>query len=132
LIADPAVSAKTLMERLAALIPDAYASKAQLRTLQRRVKAWRAERAKEMILGRLRAPDAMSVEVSSGGSEKIGAEGGRALRARQATDIWTMRLRRTGADRGQRAATRLRCPPPPPSTTCPQPSTIKDSKRHTE
>jgi hypothetical protein len=30
---------------------------------QRRDKAWRAERAKEMILGRLRAPDAMSVEV---------------------------------------------------------------------
>ena len=63
LIAEPAVSAKALMERLATLIPDAYASKAQLRTLQRRVKAWRAERAKEMVLGRLRAPDAMPVEV---------------------------------------------------------------------
>jgi hypothetical protein len=45
LIADPAVSAKTLMQRLATLIPEAYASQAQLRTLQRRVKAWRAERA---------------------------------------------------------------------------------------
>lgn len=42
---------------------DAYASKAQLRTLQRRVKAWRAERAKEMVLGRLCVPDVMSVEV---------------------------------------------------------------------
>ena len=63
LIAEPAVSAKALMERLATLVPDAYASKAQLRTLQRRVKAWRAERAKEMILGRLRAPEAMPVEV---------------------------------------------------------------------
>jgi len=62
LIAEPAVSAKTLMA-LATLVPDAYASKAQLRTLQRRVKAWRAERAKEMILGRLRVPDAMPVEV---------------------------------------------------------------------
>ena len=63
LIAEPAVSAKALMERLATLVPDAYASKAQLRTLQRRVKAWRAERAKEMVLGRLRVPDAMPVEV---------------------------------------------------------------------
>jgi hypothetical protein len=63
LIAEPAVSAKTLMERLATMIPDAYASKAQLRTLQRRVKAWRAERAKEMVLGRLRAQDAIPAEV---------------------------------------------------------------------
>jgi hypothetical protein len=62
LIAEPAVSAKTLMQRLATLVPDAYASKAQLRTLQRRVKAWRAERAKEMVLGRLRVPDVMPVE----------------------------------------------------------------------
>ena len=63
LIAEPAVSAKTLMERLATLVPDAYASKAQLRTLQRRVKAWRAERAKEMVLGHLRTQDAMLAEV---------------------------------------------------------------------
>ena len=63
LIAEPAVSAKTLMERLATLVPDAYASKAQLRTLQRRVKAWRAERAKEMVLGRLRKRDAIPAEV---------------------------------------------------------------------
>ena len=63
LIAEPAVSAKALMERLATLVPDAYASKAQLRTLQRRVKAWRAERAKEMVLGRLRKHEAMLVEV---------------------------------------------------------------------
>ena len=63
LIAEPAASAKTLMERLATLVPDEYASKAQLRTLQRRVKAWRAERAKEMVLGRLRVPDALPVEV---------------------------------------------------------------------
>ena len=42
------------MDRLATMVPDAYASKAQLRTLQRRVKAWRAERVKEMVLGSLR------------------------------------------------------------------------------
>ena len=63
LIAEPAVSAKALMERLATLIPDVYASKAPLRTLQRRVKAWRAERAKEMVLGRLRMRDAVPVPV---------------------------------------------------------------------
>ena len=63
LVAEPAMSAKALMNRLAALAPDAYASKAQLRTLQRRVKAWRAERVKEMILGRLRNPLAMPAEV---------------------------------------------------------------------
>ncbi|MFN9503898.1 MAG: transposase family protein [Rubrivivax sp.] len=62
LVAEPAVSAKVLMERLATLVPDAYASKAQLRTLQRRVKAWRADRAKEMVLGRLRARDAAMAE----------------------------------------------------------------------
>ena len=54
LIAEPAVSANDLMDRLAAMIPDLYASKSQLRTLQRRVKIWRTERAKEMVLGSLR------------------------------------------------------------------------------
>ena len=51
------------MERLAATVPDAYASKAQLRTLQRRDKAGRAERAKEMILGRLRKSAVVAAEV---------------------------------------------------------------------
>lgn len=54
LIGEPSVSARVLMDRLATMIPDAYASKAQLRTLQRRVKAWRSERAKELVLGGLR------------------------------------------------------------------------------
>ena len=63
LIAEPTVSAKMLMGRLAAMVPNAYASKAQLRTLQRRVKAWRAERAKEMILGRLRKSTGIPAEV---------------------------------------------------------------------
>lgn len=35
-------------------VPDAYASKTQLRTLQRRIKNWRAEKAKDLILGKLR------------------------------------------------------------------------------
>jgi hypothetical protein len=63
LIAEPAASAKELMNRLAAMVPDVYASKAQLRTLQRRVKAWRAQRAREMILGRLSKVAAIPVEV---------------------------------------------------------------------
>ena len=62
-MAEPSASAKELMERLATMFPEAYAGSAQLRTLQRRVKAWRAERAKEMILGRLRKPAVMPAEV---------------------------------------------------------------------
>jgi hypothetical protein len=54
LIAEPSVTARELMDRLAAMVPDVYASKAHLRTLQRRVKAWRAEKAKDLILGALR------------------------------------------------------------------------------
>jgi len=54
LISQPTATAKELMDRLAQIVPDAYASKAQLRTLQRRIKAWRAEKAKDLILGQLR------------------------------------------------------------------------------
>ena len=50
----PTATAKELMERLSIMLPDAYQTKAQLRTLQRRVKAWRAEKAKDLILGQLR------------------------------------------------------------------------------
>jgi len=63
LIAEPSASAKELMDRLATMFPEAYAGNAQLRTLQRRVKAWRAERAKEMILGRLRKSTGIPAEV---------------------------------------------------------------------
>ena len=62
LIAEPAASVSVLMDRLAAMIPEAYAGKAQLRTLQRRVKNWRAERAKELILGSLRKAAVMPAE----------------------------------------------------------------------
>jgi len=50
------------IDRLAAMFPEAYASQAKLRTLQRRVKAWRAERVKELILGGLRKSAAISAE----------------------------------------------------------------------
>jgi hypothetical protein len=62
LIAEPGVSANELMDRLARMIPDAYAKKAQLRTLQRRVKAWRVERVREMVLGSLRKHAATPTE----------------------------------------------------------------------
>ena len=62
LIAEPSVGANVLMDRLAAMIPEAYASKAQLRTLQRRLRAWRSERAKELILGRLHKTEVEMVE----------------------------------------------------------------------
>jgi hypothetical protein len=48
---EPGVSAKELMHRLAAMLPDVYSTTAQLRTLQRRVKGWRSERARELIFG---------------------------------------------------------------------------------
>lgn len=54
LIDEPTVTAKELMQRLAQVVPDAYAGQGQLRTLQRRIKAWRAEKAKDLILGQLR------------------------------------------------------------------------------
>ena len=61
--AEPGASAKELMERLAAMFPDLYTGTAQLRTLQRRVKVWRAERAKALIFGHL--PSAAVHEVTS-------------------------------------------------------------------
>ncbi|MEB0060356.1 transposase family protein, partial [Variovorax sp. LG9.2] len=63
LIAEPSASGNELMNRLATMFPEAYAGNAQLRTLQRRVKAWRAERAREMILGRLRKSTGIPAEV---------------------------------------------------------------------
>jgi Integrase core domain len=63
LIAEPSVAAKVLMERLVVMVPEMYGNKAQLRTLQRRVKAWRSARVTEMVLGGLRKSAATPVEV---------------------------------------------------------------------
>ena len=63
LIAKPAMSANDLMDRLAAMLSDLYASKAQLRTFQRRVKVWRVERAKKMVMARLRKSVALPAEI---------------------------------------------------------------------
>ena len=52
LLEDPALTAKELLERLLSILPDAAINSAQLRTLQRRVKTWRADQAKYLVLGR--------------------------------------------------------------------------------
>ena len=54
LIEKPSSTAYELMDRLAAAVPEAYANKKQLRTLQRRIKAWRAQQLKELIHGKLK------------------------------------------------------------------------------
>ncbi|WP_338861459.1 hypothetical protein [Mycetohabitans rhizoxinica] len=45
---EPGITAKKLHERLVTMAPAMY-SGAQLRTLQRRVKAWRSNRARELV-----------------------------------------------------------------------------------
>lgn len=50
---DSTATAKSMMQRLATMLPDTYAGQAQLRTLQRRVKQWHSERAKELLFARL-------------------------------------------------------------------------------
>ena len=56
---EPGITARRLHDRLVAMAPALY-SKAQLRTLQRRVKAWRSNRAKELVIRML--GDAESVK----------------------------------------------------------------------
>lgn len=50
------VTAHELLARLAEKVPDVYAGTSPLRTLQRRIQAWRAEQARNMILGALDLP----------------------------------------------------------------------------
>ncbi|MEX3672412.1 transposase family protein [Paraburkholderia phenoliruptrix] len=57
--AEPGITAKKLHARLVAMAPAMYSS-AQLRTLQRRVKAWRSNRAKELVTRILGDTDAMN------------------------------------------------------------------------
>ncbi len=63
LVAEPTATAKELMNRLAQTVPDTYSSKSQLRTLQRRIKRWRAEKAKDLIRGTLRKEINVAAEV---------------------------------------------------------------------
>lgn len=82
LLNEPTATAKHLMERLAKAVPDVYASKAQLRTLQRRIKEWRAEKAKDLILGQLRKAAAQQIDSSVPSTRNEDAKRkGRAARA---------------------------------------------------
>jgi hypothetical protein len=45
----PNITAKELMARLSNQLPDLYPTGAQLRSLQRRVKVWRAQWARELV-----------------------------------------------------------------------------------
>jgi len=49
LVAEPSLAAGELLTRLRQRLPDLYPTGAQLRTLQRRVKAWRADRARQLV-----------------------------------------------------------------------------------
>ena len=51
LLEEPTLTAKDLLKRLLSTSPNAAADSAQLRTLQRRVKTWRSDRAKYLVLG---------------------------------------------------------------------------------
>jgi hypothetical protein len=49
LAAEPSITAKELMLRLTSRLPDLYPTGAQLRSLQRRVKVWRAQWARQLV-----------------------------------------------------------------------------------
>jgi hypothetical protein len=51
LLEEPTLTAKDLLERLLSATPNAAINRTQLRTLQRRIKAWRADRARYLVLG---------------------------------------------------------------------------------
>ena len=51
---EASITSREIMARLASMVPDVYAGNVQLRTLQRRIKHWRAQKAKDLILGQLR------------------------------------------------------------------------------
>jgi len=67
LVKDPSVTAKALLARLATHLPDVYAGESQLRTLQRRVKAWRNTRARELIFAGI--PKVSSTESTKDSSD---------------------------------------------------------------
>jgi hypothetical protein len=48
-MAEPNITAKELMVRLSYQLPDVYPTGAQLRSLQRRVTAWRAKWARQLV-----------------------------------------------------------------------------------
>jgi hypothetical protein len=61
---EPGITVKKLHERLTAMAPTMYSS-AQLRTLQRRVKAWRSNRARELVTRILGDADAVKADAAT-------------------------------------------------------------------
>ena len=61
---DSTITAKEAMRRLCEMEPDKYSGKAQIRTLQRRIKDWRVARTNELIFGQL-GSQASKVQVKS-------------------------------------------------------------------
>jgi hypothetical protein len=57
---DPGITAKAILARLASRIPDVYVGESQLRTLQRRVKTWRAARARDLIFASADVTDSLA------------------------------------------------------------------------
>ena len=66
LMAEPSITAGELLTRLRQRLPDLYPTGAQLRTLQRRVKAWRAERARQLVFAAVSTTEAAATETISG------------------------------------------------------------------
>ncbi|CAB4053036.1 integrase catalytic domain-containing protein [Paraburkholderia phenoliruptrix] len=66
---EPGITAKQLYERLTAMAPTLY-SGAQLRTLQRRVKAWRSNRARELVTRILSGADAEVVKKADAATQR--------------------------------------------------------------
>ncbi len=58
LTAEPNLAASELLMRLRQRLPDVYPTGAQLRTLHRRVKAWRAERARQLVFAAISTTEA--------------------------------------------------------------------------
>jgi hypothetical protein len=58
LTAEPNLAASELLMRLRQRLPDVYPSGAQLRTLQRRVRAWRAGRARQLVFAAISITEA--------------------------------------------------------------------------
>ncbi len=68
LAAEPNLAAAELLVRLRAQLPDLYPTGAQLRTLQRRVKSWRAGWARRLVFATTAVPE-MSAVVDPRGSD---------------------------------------------------------------
>jgi len=66
LAAEPNLAAGELLARLRQRLPDLYPTGAQLRTLQRRVKTWRAERARQLVFAAISTTEATGTVSISG------------------------------------------------------------------